>query len=152
MAKSNEIFLASLSLKSITSNISLDISFTRFTLTQIDVLPTIETTVRRTRRSGLGMNEYVVVFLLVDIASTCLQERIANRVVSTAGRRDKCSLAVFTISHVADHIEILREQQEIHNILGIRTFHVAGEFNNARAKSIDDSLALLGDTHTRQVL
>jgi hypothetical protein len=98
------------------------------------------------------MNAYVVVFLLGDIAGTCLQERIANGITSTVRRRHERSLAVLIVSHVADHVKVLREQQKIHNVLGCRAFHVAGEFNNARAKSVDDSLALLGNTHTRQVL
>jgi hypothetical protein len=112
----------------------------------------METTVWRIHRSDLTVTEYVVIFLLGDIASARLQKRIAHRVVSTVRGRDERRLAVFIITNVANHVEILREQQQIHNVLGCRAFHVAGEFNNTRAESVDDSLALLGNTHTRQVL
>ncbi len=79
-----------------------------------------------------------------------LQERSAHIITSRAAGRNKGCATVLGGTNVANHIEILCQKQQIHDVLGVGR-GLAGKLHNRGFQTVDDSLSLAGNTHSRQI-
>jgi hypothetical protein len=55
-------------------------------------------------------------------------------------------------THITDHIKILCQEEQVHDFLGAGSTNSSLEIHNACAQSINNCLALFGNTNTTQVL
>ena len=60
--------------------------------------------------------------------------------------------AALLAADLLDHVEVLREQQQVHHVLRARAVHVVREDRDGVAQALDDGLALASDAHAGQVL
>ena len=78
-------------------------------------------------------------FLLSGLS---LHHGIPHFVAHALGAGDEHGLAVGRASGVAEHVEVLGEEEEVHDILGGGALDAGGEVEDGAAEAVDDRAAL----------
>lgn len=81
-----------------------------------------------------------------------LHERLSKFIRARLGGGNKRGPTARSSSNILDTIKVLGQEKKIKSILGSSTLDSVREFHNGTLKTIHDSLSLLGNSHSTQVL